>query len=90
MVVAAALSGIAYLFILEPTASSNLPPEMIWIAGGEYTMGTSDPNAPGNERPAHTVRLESFWMDEHEVTNAQFQEFVGATGYVTYAERIPD
>ena len=51
MVVAAALSGIAYLFILEPTASSNLPPEMIWIAGGEYTMGTSDPNAPGTTTP---------------------------------------
>ena len=32
----------------------------------------------------------SFWMDAHEVTNAQFMKFVDATGYVTTAERKPD
>jgi formylglycine-generating enzyme required for sulfatase activity len=42
-----------------------------------------------DERPAHGVTLDGFWMDETEVTNAQFQRFVEATGYRTVAERAP-
>lgn len=33
---------------------------------------------------------QDFWIDAHEVTNAQFRQFVEATGYVTSAERQPD
>src|SRR5690606_25591773 len=39
------------------------------------------------EEPAHTVTVGPFWIDETEVTNASFAEFVDATGYVTFAER---
>jgi formylglycine-generating enzyme required for sulfatase activity len=42
------------------------------------------------ERFAHTVHVDSFWIDRHEVTNAQFGKFVEATGYVTLAERGAD
>ncbi|KDB59344.1 putative cysteine-type sulfatase aerobic maturase, partial [Bordetella bronchiseptica A1-7] len=42
-----------------------------------------------NERPAHQVRVSGFWMDVHDVTNAQFRRFVQATGYLTTAERKP-
>lgn len=64
--------------------------DMVWIPGGEFTMGTDDPESYPYERPAHRVRVDGFWMDATEVTNAQFQEFVMATGYVTTAERKPD
>lgn len=40
-------------------------------------------------QPAHEVEVDGFWMDETEVTNAQFGKFVEATGYVTVAERNP-
>ena len=30
-----------------------------------------------------------FWMDETDVTNAEFEKFVMATGYITFAERTP-
>ena len=60
------------------------------IPAGEFTMGTNDPNSMANERPAHRVRLDGFWMDEHDVTNAEFRRFVEATGYITTAERKPD
>ncbi len=69
---------------------SAAPPGMRWIPHGEFTMGSTDPAAPANERPAHRVRLAGFWIDEHEVTNAQFRAFVEATGYVTVAERPVD
>jgi formylglycine-generating enzyme required for sulfatase activity len=39
------------------------------------------------ERPVHAVRVDPFSIDIHQVTNAQFDRFVAATGYVTEAER---
>jgi sulfatase modifying factor 1 len=65
-------------------------PGMVWIPGGEFTMGTDDPNSMTNERPAHRVSVKGFWMDVNTVTNAQFAKFVQATGYVTTAEKVPD
>lgn len=63
---------------------------MTWIPGGEFIMGSDSKNAYEHERPAHRVRVNGFWMDETEVTNAQFRKFVDATGYITVAERKPD
>ena len=60
---------------------------MVWIPGSTFLMGTNDKESFPNERPAHLVQVESFWMDEHDVTNAEFANFVEATGYVTTAER---
>jgi formylglycine-generating enzyme required for sulfatase activity len=64
---------------------------MVWVPGGEFTMGSSDdPEARPDEFPAHRVRVDGFWMDQTEVTNAEFRAFVDATGYVSTAERKPD
>ncbi|MBA3649016.1 MAG: formylglycine-generating enzyme family protein [Chitinophagales bacterium] len=70
---------------------TNPPGGMVWIPGGDFTMGTNDdPQARDDEKPAHKVRVDGFWMDATEVTNAQFSAFVKATGYVTTAEKAPD
>lgn len=65
------------------------PAGMAWVPGGEFLMGSDHKLAQKNERPAHKVRVRGFWMDQTHVTNAQFAEFVKATGYVTTAERKP-
>jgi formylglycine-generating enzyme required for sulfatase activity len=65
------------------------PPGMVWIPGGEFTMGSDAADASVAEKPAHRVRVDGFWIDETDVTNAQFRAFVEATGYVTTAERTP-
>lgn len=65
------------------------PPGMVWVPGGEFTMGTDSSLAWPDETPAHRVRVDGFWMDRAEVTNAQFQEFIAATGYQTTAEQPP-
>jgi formylglycine-generating enzyme required for sulfatase activity len=57
---------------------------MVRIPGGTFQMGT---DAFPDANPVHTVTVKGFWMDEHEVTNAQFAQFVAKTGYVTVAER---
>ena len=64
---------------------------MVFVQGGDFLMGNSiDPGNGGNyieESPPHRVEVGSFWIDKHEVTNAQFLEFVEATDYVTFAEK---
>jgi len=70
---------------------SCTPPDttgMVRIEGGEFLMGT-DRGMPF-EGPIHRVVLDSFWMDETEVTNAQFEKFIEATGHVTTAEELGD
>ena len=50
------------------------PPGMVWIPGGEFTMGSDAESAWPEERPAHRVRVGGFWLDRTEVTNAQFRD----------------
>ncbi|MFJ4290725.1 formylglycine-generating enzyme family protein [Cupriavidus sp. NPDC089707] len=61
---------------------------MVRIPAGQFRMG-SDAGYP-EERNVHLVRLDSFLIDRHHVTNAEFALFVRATGYLTTAERRRD
>ena len=70
---------------------------MVWIPGGEFSMGATAASegmcelhgVTRDALPVHRVYVDPFWMDETEVTNAQFAIFVKATGYRTVAERVP-
>jgi formylglycine-generating enzyme required for sulfatase activity len=84
--------------IVNPgSAPSALPAGMAYIPGGEFSMGSLDPtdmvcggDQPMDDaRPLHRVYVDPFFMDATEVTNAEFDSFVQATGYVTVAERKP-
>ena len=50
-------------------------------------MGAKFQSNTHDAMPIHEVVVDGFWMDETEVTNAQFRDFVEATGYRTVAER---
>ena len=71
----------------RPGQAQEPPPGMRVIPGGSFQMG-SDRFYP-EEGPMRQVRVDSFWMDETPVTNAEFRAFVNATGYVTLAEIAP-
>jgi formylglycine-generating enzyme required for sulfatase activity len=84
--------------ILNTTAAPSPAPEgMVWIPGGEFSMGSDSESEslcgmPGTTRdaqPIHRVSVDGFWMDSTEVTNEQFARFVEATGYITVAEQKP-
>jgi formylglycine-generating enzyme required for sulfatase activity len=80
----------AYVPVLRTTpAPTTAPDGMVWIPGGEFWMGGNDPKFT-DALPRHLVELAGFWMDATEVTNAQFAEFVTATGYRTQAEETPN
>ncbi|NMN36260.1 formylglycine-generating enzyme family protein [Pedobacter sp. SG918] len=63
---------------------------MVWISPGTYRMGGDNAQASADEFPKHKVSVKGFYIDVTEVTNAQFKQFVKATGYVTTAEQKPD
>ncbi|GIW89134.1 MAG: hypothetical protein KatS3mg108_3458 [Isosphaeraceae bacterium] len=71
------------------TKAIEPPPGMVRIPGGTFWMGIDAEDAWPDERPAHRVTVDPFWIDAYEVTNAQFRRFVEATGYRTTAERAP-
>jgi len=62
---------------------------MLLVPEGEFLMGTLDEDAEAGEsqKPQRNLFLDTFWIDQTEVTNAQFARFVQETGYVTYAEQ---
>jgi sulfatase modifying factor 1 len=86
-----------------PTMPNKEPPPaaapsgMVWIPGGEFSMGAKDlpgmnmvgMQATKDSRPIHRVYVDGFFMEKTDVTNAQFAKFVNATGYVTIAEKTP-
>ena len=77
--------------------SAPAPAGMVWIPGGEFSMGAADPvgmedgghESMSDARPIHRVYVDGFYMDVTEVTNAAFAAFVRATGYRTIAEQKP-
>jgi len=71
------------------SAPAPAPKGMVWIPGGEFSMGAEDPNM-SDARPFHRVALDGYWIDQTEVTNEEFARFVKATNYMTVAERKPD
>jgi formylglycine-generating enzyme required for sulfatase activity len=83
-------SAFAYVPRLFQKSGGRGPTGMVWIPGGDFTMGTDSAIGWAEEKPAHRVHVDGFWMDETDVTNAQFRQFVDATGYVTTAEKRPD
>lgn len=70
---------------IEPTAKMVF----IWIPGSCYNMGNplSKEHWREDEGPPHEVCVDGFWMGKYEVTRAQFDSFIKATGYKTDAEK---
>ena len=71
--------------MFQELTQTQAPPDMLWIPGGTFLMGSDD--FYPEEGPVHEVAVDGFWMDRHVVINEQFARFVDATGYITVAER---
>ncbi len=70
--------------VTEPLPEPNLIPEpepvvpegMALIPEGDFRMGSKDGDADNDEQPVHTVYVDAFYIDVHEVTNGEYKEFV--------------
>ena len=49
---------------------------MVYVPEGPFTMGST--SGQPDEQPVHTVTLSAFWIDQTEVTNAQYAQCVQA------------
>ncbi len=78
--------GAARAAISHEPPPGPAPDGMVWVPGGTFWMGCTGCAMP-DALPVHLVTVAGFWMDRTPVTNAQFERFVRATGYVTVAER---
>ena len=76
--------------IRRDTSLANILDGMKFIPDGNFMMGAVGDLALEREFPKHPVKVSGFYMDDREVTNAEFREFVEATGYKTIAERPVD
>lgn len=76
----------------ESTTKIMTPKGMVWVEGGTFLQGAVplDRQAMMHEKPQHKVTVDGFFIDQTEVTNAQFSKFVETTGYITTAERKVD
>ncbi|MDH3688144.1 MAG: formylglycine-generating enzyme family protein [Gammaproteobacteria bacterium] len=70
----------ALIIVVVATAAAGDVSEMATVAAGEYPIG--EDTGPIDSRPAHTVMLEPFLIDRHEVTNAQFVRFLDSLDVV--------
>ncbi|MFK7970150.1 MAG: formylglycine-generating enzyme family protein [Bacteroidia bacterium] len=86
------LAGLLTACSQQPEAPAEVP-GMIWVQGGNFTMGGNDDGSGHgkhhhpDEYPQRAIEVGGFYLDEHEVTNLAFAEFVNQTGYQTIAER---
>ena len=74
------------VFVVKTISHQN----MVYVNGGVFEMGADNKQAQKDEYPKHKVTLTGFWMDQTEVTNAQFALFVKETNYITTAEKKMD
>nr|KAF6421307.1 sulfatase modifying factor 1 [Molossus molossus] len=73
-----------------PATRPPAPAKMVLIPAGVFTMGTDDPQIKQDgEAPARRVTVDAFYMDAYEVSNADFEQFVNATSYLTEVDAFP-
>ena len=81
------LSGDRFVFSVTANWESSGTAGMVLIKGGWFEMGDAFGDGENDEKPAHRVYVDDFYMDATEVTVGQFRAFVEATGYGTTAEK---
>lgn len=83
---AAGVSGENYA---QPLAESI---EMVYVEGGEFMMGATPEqgdNAKDVEKPAHKVKVSSFYISKYEITQAQYKAIMGTYYNNFEGDRLP-
>lgn len=82
MIVVVSVAVTQWLTVAAPAVSKevDLVP-MITIPAGEFLMGSSEGKGRADEHPQRSLYLDTFLIDQVEVTNQRYMEFVKATGH---------
>nr|WP_041740741.1 ergothioneine biosynthesis protein EgtB [Calothrix sp. PCC 6303] len=60
---------------------ASIADEMIKIPSGQFVMGSDSIDALDNEKPSHSLYLDSYLIDKYPVTCEQYNLFMAAGGY---------
>lgn len=60
----------------RPKFSETQPYGMVYIRRGSFNIGPSDQDPGMSATPTKTVSQEAFWMDDTEITNNEYRQFV--------------
>ncbi len=66
--------------------TESCPIGMVKIPAGKFLMGSE--NGDADERPIHTVYLDAFYIDTHEVTVGDYKKFIKATGHRALSDAV--
>ncbi|MEI6526670.1 MAG: SUMF1/EgtB/PvdO family nonheme iron enzyme, partial [Planctomycetota bacterium] len=77
-------AGYASTIVNSNKPKGQRPKGMVWIPGGEFSMGSDYrgeslcglPGVTSDAVPIHRVYVDGFWMDETEITNNEYRQFV--------------
>ncbi len=88
LVPAAAIIGVVLLIYIlsnkKDEPQTEIAPEIVLIPGGSFMMGSND--GADDEKPAHQVYVDDFYLDKYEVTVARYARFLQANP----SQRQPD
>lgn len=70
---------IIFLLFFGMNLFSIEQPEMVFVKGGTFIMGITA-GGDSDERPAHKVTVDSFYISKYEITHKQFIEFLNDAG----------
>lgn len=68
---------------LPGAETAGLDDTLVTVPGGEYLLGSDEPDALDNERPAYAATVAAFAIERYPVTQARFRKFIEADGYRT-------
>lgn len=84
-------NGVCFNVDFRTIVEQRVTANMVLIEGGTFPIGTDKPIiAPDGEAPERQIRVDSFYMDQFEVSNADFARFVQQNGYQTDADKFGD
>ncbi|MDR1881666.1 MAG: formylglycine-generating enzyme family protein [Prevotella sp.] len=79
---------ICILFLLS-ACEKNIDINMVFVEGGTYTMGSTDPESDSDEQPLHQIYLNDFYISKYEVTQAEWESVMGYNPSCFKGEDLP-
>ena len=96
-VVGVAVAAIAFVAVMliprtDPDYVLNNPPEMVYVEGGTFTMGATSElgsDALYEEKPAHSVTLDGYYIGKYEVTQKLWKAVMGSNPSRFKGDNLP-
>ena len=70
----------AFFYGLNTLAQNNKHPDLVYVEGGVFKMGSTEKDGSPYDKPVHKVKLKSFFICKYEITNTLYAKFLNSYG----------